>query len=71
MDNIKELDILTNPICPHCGKDVSEYITNPSTNSRTIDVEKVENNEYGIQARWKELYTCPYCGKKFYVVCEH
>lgn len=71
MDSIKELDTLTNSICPHCGNDVSEYMTNPSTNTLTIDVEKVVNGEYGIQAKWKELYTCPYCGKKFYVVCEH
>ena len=71
MDKIKELDTLTNPICPHCGNDVSEYMTNPSTNPLTIDVEKVVNGKYGIQARWKELYTCPYCSKKFYVVCEH
>lgn len=71
MDKIKELDTLTSHICPHCGNDVSEYMTNPLTNPLTIDVEKVVNGKYGIQARWKELYTCPYCGKKFYVVCEH
>lgn len=53
--------------CPHCNKEISiESLT-----CKVIDVKKVEGEPYGIQARWKELYTCPYCGEQFYVICEH
>lgn len=71
MENMKEVVRVLRAYCPHCEKDVTIHVMNPYTKYETVDVEKVEDNKYGVQARWKEVYVCPYCGEKFYFVCEH
>lgn len=58
--------------CPHCGCDIKDVLKDWEKNLvETADVEKVEDNKYGVQARWKEVFTCPDCGKKFFIICEH
>lgn len=56
--------------CPYCHSDVSELIKT-SENYETTDVENVEDDKYGVQSRWKQIYVCPHCGDKFYELCEH
>ena len=63
---MKELDYPYKK-CPHCNNELAVE----SLTSKIIDVENIENGPYGIQARWKELYTCPHCSKQFYIICEH
>ena len=69
MEDAKEL-IYPSEVCPHCGNNILKFASEPG-NSKVVDVENVDDQKYGVQARWKEVYTCPYCGKKFYLVCEH
>ena len=68
MEDLKEIVFNgTASYCPHCNgliEGCGEVI-------ETIDVEHIENGKYGVQARWKEVYVCPHCGKKYYLVCEH
>lgn len=58
-------------LCPECGTNVTEHCGTYKNIINTIDVENVTGDKYGIQCRWKEVYICPKCGKKFYCVCEH
>ena len=56
--------------CPHCGGDVKDFCKREKP-ARTDDVEKVDDQKYGVQARWKDVFVCPHCGQKFYIHCEH
>ena len=58
-------------ICPYCKANVNQHINNAFNIIWDTDVEKVENGEYGIQARWKEVFECPSCREHFFIICEH
>lgn len=63
---MKELEYPYNE-CPHCHRSINLIDLKYSI----IDVEGVEGSKYGVQMRWKEVYTCPHCQKQFYTICEH
>ena len=68
MEDLKEIKFSTNVLlCPHCNRVINEC----GEVLDTIDVEHLEDDKYGVQARWKDVYACPHCGKKYYMVCEH
>jgi len=56
--------------CPYCGYDIRKHIKENNCLD-TIDIKHFENAKYGIQAEWKDVYECPKCKEKFYVICQH
>lgn len=67
---MKMLELKDNT-CPYCNKDVVKHIRNYHNLIGVTDIERVfdgksTDGKYGIQARWKDVYICPYCGNKFY-----
>lgn len=57
--------------CPHCGGDIEELVMEPENavdcfNSRYGGF----NGDYESYS-WEEIYECPHCGKRFYIVGEN